>query len=99
MAESAYEWVARFAEELGTTAPDKSEFNALLGLASIAAHASERTAAPVSCWVAAKAGIPPAEAMAVARRLKREGAGEEAGDSSSGPAAAGDSPSAPADAG
>ncbi len=79
MAESAYEWVARFAEELGTAAPDKTEFNALLGLASIAAHASERTAAPVSCWVAARAGVTAAEAMAVARRLRQETAVDDAG--------------------
>jgi C4-dicarboxylate transporter len=77
MAESAYEWVARFAEELGTSAPDKAEFNALLGLASLAAHASERTAAPVACWVAARAGIAPADAMAVARRLRQEAAAED----------------------
>lgn len=76
MSPSAYEWVVRFAEELGTEAPDTTEFNALLGLSSIAAHASERKAAPVSCWIAARAGVTPAEAIAVARRISKDSPGE-----------------------
>ena len=73
---SAYEWVVRFAEELGTPAPEPGEFNALLGLSSIAAHASERKAAPVSCWVAGRAGVTMAEAMAAARRISGDPPGE-----------------------
>ena len=58
----AQQWIERFAADLGVPAPTAEEFDALLGLAANAAHASERTAAPVACWLAAKAGISPAEA-------------------------------------
>jgi hypothetical protein len=78
MPPTAYEWVVRFCEELGTPAPDHADFNALLGLSSIAAHASERKAAPVSCWVAARAGVTPAEAIAAARRISGDPPGAPA---------------------
>jgi hypothetical protein len=41
----------------------------LLDLAGVAAHASERVAAPVSCWVAARAAIDPEQALAAAREI------------------------------
>ena len=41
----------------------------LLDLAGEAAHSSERVAAPVACWVAAKAGVSPEEALRLAREL------------------------------
>lgn len=63
------EWVAEFARALGTEPPDDAEFTALLELAGVAAHASQRTAAPVSCWLAARAGVTPAAALAHARAL------------------------------
>jgi hypothetical protein len=85
MPPSAYEWVARFAEELGTTAPDHAEFNALLGLSSIAAHSSERKAAPVSCWIAARAGVSPADAIAAARRIAGDWPEEASEDRPDGP--------------
>jgi len=68
----AAEWLARFADELGVDAPSEEEVSHLLLLASVAAHASERTAAPVSCWIAALAGVPPTEALAAAERLAAE---------------------------
>ena len=62
---------------LGIEAPSEEEVNELLDLAGIAARASERTAAPVSCWLVARAGVTPAEARAKAsgsrRRLLSEG--------------------------
>jgi hypothetical protein len=64
---NANEWLETFAGKLGTAAPTTDEFKALLDLAAEAAHASERVAAPVACWVAAKAGVPPVEALAMAR--------------------------------
>lgn len=70
---NAKEWIAAFADRLGTEAPTAEEFSALLDLAGEAAHASERVAAPVSCWVAARAGVPPAEALAAARRVSGDG--------------------------
>lgn len=69
MAMSAPEWLERYAAELGIPAPTAEETNDLLALAGVAAHASERTAAPVSCWLAARAGIPPGRAVELARQL------------------------------
>lgn len=72
MAPTTDDWVKRFAKELGTAPPDAVELDALLALAGTAAHASERTAAPVSCWLAARAGVAPAAALAAAERLATE---------------------------
>ena len=52
------EWVARFAAEIGEEAPSEDEFNAILDLAAVAAHSSERTAAPVAAWLAGRSGKP-----------------------------------------
>jgi hypothetical protein len=41
-------------------------------MAGEAAHSSERVAAPVSCWVAARAGVSPAEALEAARSVLAE---------------------------
>lgn len=70
----------RFAAALGTTPPSQEEIDALLGLAGVAAHASERTAAPLSTWLAGRAGVTPADAQATARRLAAELAGDEGAD-------------------
>jgi Domain of unknown function (DUF6457) len=66
---NAEDWIAAFAEALGRPAPTPEEIDAVLRLASVAAHSSERRAAPVACWLAATAGTPPDEARAVAERL------------------------------
>lgn len=50
------EWVAKFSQELGEDPPSEDEFNAILDLAAVAAHSSERTAAPVAAWLAGKSG-------------------------------------------
>jgi hypothetical protein len=63
------EWLHALATELGVPAPTEQETTDLLALAGIAAHASERVAAPLSCWLAARAGITAAETLAVATRL------------------------------
>ncbi len=68
----AAEWLDQFAAMLGVEAPTEQEVNDLLGLAGIAAHASERTAAPISCWLVARAGVSPAEAKAKAAALAAE---------------------------
>jgi Domain of unknown function (DUF6457) len=62
-------WLQALATELGVPVPTEQETTDLLDLASTAAHASERLAAPLSCWLAARAGITAAEALAVAERL------------------------------
>jgi hypothetical protein len=66
---NAKEWIAAFAQQLGTEAPTTEEFRVLLDLAGEAAHSSERVAAPVACWVAARADVDPAAALEAARHV------------------------------
>ena len=63
------EWIAAFAERLGMDAPDEATIDALLELAGVAAHASERIAAPIACYLIGRAGIPLDEARAHADAL------------------------------
>lgn len=65
------EWIEEFAGEVGVTPPSPEEIDLLLGLAAVAAHASERTAAPLACWMAGQSGMS-------LQRLKEiaEGVGE-----------------------
>jgi Domain of unknown function (DUF6457) len=63
------EWIATFAAELGLEPLAEADVEALLDLAGVAAHASERLAAPLTCYLAAKAGISPTDALARARAL------------------------------
>jgi hypothetical protein len=60
------EWVAAFAASLGVDAPDATTVEVLLDLAGAAAHASERTAAPIACYLVGLAGADPAVALAAA---------------------------------
>jgi hypothetical protein len=66
---NAREWTDAFAARLGVDPPSTEEFATLLDLAGEAAHSSERVAAPVACWLAARAGRPPGEALALAREV------------------------------
>ncbi|MCU1344499.1 MAG: Molybdopterin-guanine dinucleotide biosynthesis protein MobA [Acidimicrobiia bacterium] len=66
---AALSWIAQYAAEVGAAPLSEDEVNTLLSLAGVAAHASARQAAPLTCWLAARAGISPAEALAVAQRL------------------------------
>ena len=66
---SAAEWVAGFAARLGLDAPTDQEVETLLELAAVAAHASERIAAPLACWLVGRAGLPPAAALEAARQV------------------------------
>jgi len=66
---TAKEWIDAYARRLGTEAPTTEEFAVLLELAAEAAHASERVAAPVACWLSARAGRSPAEALAIASEV------------------------------
>ena len=72
---SGAEWVARFATLVGVPEPSEEEIDDLLGVAGIAAHASERTAAPLSTWLAGRAGISAVEAKALAQQLAAETSG------------------------
>jgi hypothetical protein len=60
------EWIAAFAAELGVDPPDPDTVETLLDLAGTAAHASERTAAPIACYLVGLAGARPAAAKATA---------------------------------
>jgi len=66
---NATEWLERYAAKLGTDPPTADEFKAVLDLAAEAAHASERVAAPVACWLSARAGIPLDRAIALANEV------------------------------
>ena len=63
---TAEEWVSRYARALGVAPPTPEEIDGILRLASVAAHSSERRAAPVACWLAARAGLDPEAARAAA---------------------------------
>jgi hypothetical protein len=65
-------WLREFAERLGVEVPSEEEVATILDLAGSAAHASQRVAAPVACWIAAAAGLSPAAALEVARRMDDE---------------------------
>lgn len=63
------EWIGRFAAEVGVDAPSAAQIERLLALAGVAAHASERTAAPIACWIAGRADVTPDELSAAAERV------------------------------
>jgi hypothetical protein len=62
-------WLEAYAEKLGTPAPTKDELKAVLDLAGVAAHSSQRIAAPVAAWMAGKAGVDLAEATRLAEAV------------------------------
>jgi hypothetical protein len=63
------EWVTAYAQRLGVPAPSPEDFERILDLAGKAAHASERVAAPVACWVAARAGVGLEDALQIATEV------------------------------
>jgi uncharacterized protein DUF6457 len=71
--QSGAQWVAQFAAALGLDAPDEATTNTLLDLAGAAAHASERTAAPIACYLVGRAGLSADDALAVASRIAEGG--------------------------
>jgi len=70
---NARQWLAAFAVRLGTEPPTTEEFKQLLDLAGEAAHASERVAAPVACWLAARAGVELGQALRLAQEVRGDG--------------------------
>jgi molybdopterin-guanine dinucleotide biosynthesis protein A len=66
---SAEQWIEAFAAALGRPAPTAEDREAILKLASVAAHASERRAAPMACWLAATSEISLDEAVVLAQEL------------------------------
>ena len=66
---SGRDWIAAFAAKLGVEAPDDATFERLLELAGCAAHASERLAAPIACYLVGRAGLDPGTALDRAREV------------------------------
>jgi hypothetical protein len=66
---SAEEFIEAFAAQIGTDPPDPKRFGAILKLAATAAHGSERTAAPVACYLAGLTGRPLDELDEIAQRI------------------------------
>lgn len=62
-------WITAFAEDLGIAPPDEATMTTLLDLAGVAAHASQRMAAPIACWLLGCAGLTPEEGLTRARSL------------------------------
>lgn len=71
------EWLAGFCERLGLEPPSKEEVVALLDLAATAAHSSERTAAPLACWVAGRSGRSLEELGEIAKEVAPAPAADE----------------------
>jgi Domain of unknown function (DUF6457) len=67
------EWIDAFAVELGVAPPSPDQVEQLLKLASVAAHSSERPAAPVACWVAGVSGVGADRFLAAAERVNELG--------------------------
>lgn len=63
------EWIAAFAREVGIETPSVEQIRELLELAGTAAHASERTAAPIACWIAGRSELSLAELRNAAARI------------------------------
>jgi hypothetical protein len=67
------EWIGAFAEQAGVERPSTEEIRELLELSGTAAHSSERTAAPLACWIAGRAGLSLTELRAIAERIGAAG--------------------------
>ena len=66
---TAEEWLTAFADEIGAPTPDRDQMDEILRLAAIAAHASERIAAPIACYLTGIAGRAVDEAIEAAERV------------------------------
>lgn len=64
-----HELLTALGERLGTNPPSDDERATLLAMAGVAAHASERWAAPLACWMAGRAGVAPDQAAALVREI------------------------------
>jgi hypothetical protein len=66
---TAEEWLEAFAKEIGVAAPTRDQMDDILRLAAVAAHASERIAAPIACYLVGTAGRSLDEAIEVAEGI------------------------------
>jgi Domain of unknown function (DUF6457) len=63
------EWIAEFARRLDVQPPTEDEVTELLALAAEAAHSSERTAAPIACWMAGGSARALSEVLELSREI------------------------------
>jgi hypothetical protein len=66
---TAEEWLGAFAAEIGVPAPTRDQMDEILRLAAVAAHASERIAAPVACYLVGTAGRSLDDALEAAEKV------------------------------
>ena len=66
---TATDWLAAYSERLGLPAPTQQEVDTLLELAGVAAHSSERIAAPIACWLVGRTDLTPDDALALAKEI------------------------------
>jgi predicted methyltransferase MtxX (methanogen marker protein 4) len=62
-------WIAAFAAEVGAEPPSPEDIDRMLKLAAVAAHSSERIAAPVACWIAGSRGLDLDRAREIAETI------------------------------
>jgi hypothetical protein len=71
------QWIEAFGQTIGLPTPGQDEVDAILELAATAAHASERTAAPVAAWLAGSSGRSLHEINELARQVANGERGAE----------------------
>ena len=64
---TAKEWLEAFARQLEIPPLEDPTIEMLLELAGIAAHDSERIAAPIACYLVGRTGMSPGTAIELAR--------------------------------
>lgn len=69
---NASEWISAFAGELGQAVPSEEQIGQILKLAAVAAHSSERIAAPVATYLAGVNGKSLDELIAMAEELSTD---------------------------
>lgn len=69
MAMTAEQWIERFSRAADGPPPTEAEVEKLLKLAAVAAHSSERIAAPLACFIAGRDGMSLDDAIDLAERI------------------------------
>jgi hypothetical protein len=72
MTTSLESWLDDFADELGIGSVTSEEADKLLDIAGMAAHSTERKAAPLTCWLIGKSGKSVEEAYNIAKSLEKK---------------------------
>ena len=67
------DWLDRFADALHVPRLDPAEVEAVLDLARVVAHGTERRNAPLAAYLAGRAGVEPDAALAQAAALVPDG--------------------------